>query len=232
MHSFRYQGKYILSSKDTPLLMNKWKSYLVNLGQCHFYVWFQPVRIHINQLSKHSLNFLGYLSSMRPSILVVRSQLLENSFIMDNAMKKLDTFVPIIPIIGSLAKVKFCNILGHPISKSDWADLSDYEIIDRFVHICGNISHYYSGSSKKKSLYRIKYILRLSCVKTLARKHKSTVRTFLKRLGPKLLDEFFTEEERILSLIFLRASSNLKRFYRGQIWYLDIFCINDLVNHS
>uniref|UniRef100_A0AAU6N321 Maturase K n=2 Tax=Potentilla TaxID=23204 RepID=A0AAU6N321_9ROSA len=225
-----YQGKSILVSKDTPILMNKWRYYLVNFWQCHFYVWSQPGRIHINQLSKHSFDFLGYLSSIRPNISVVRSQLLENSFLMDNAMKKLDTLFPIIPMIGSLAKVKFCNTLGHPISKSSWADSSDSDIIDRFVRIGGNLSHYYSGSSKKKSLYRIKYILRLSCVKTLARKHKSTVRTFLKRLGPKLLDEFFTEEEQIFSLLLERASSTSKRFYRGRIWYLDILYINDLVN--
>nr|ARD00502.1 maturase K [Potentilla purpurascens] len=225
-----YQGKSILVSKDTPLLMNKWRYYLVNFWQCHFYVWSQPRRIHINQLSKHSFDFLGYLSSIRPNISVVRSQLLENSFLMDNTMKKLDTLFPIIPMIGSLAKVKFCNTLGQPISKSSWADSSDSDIIDRFVRIGENISHYYSGSSKKKSLYRIKYILRLSCVKTLARKHKSTVRTFLKRLGPKLLDEFFTEEEQIFSLLLERASSTSKRFYRGRIWYLDILDINDLVN--
>uniref|UniRef100_A0AAU6MXS8 Maturase K n=1 Tax=Sibbaldia cuneifolia TaxID=3121384 RepID=A0AAU6MXS8_9ROSA len=227
-----YQGKLILASKETPLLMNKWKYYLVNFWQCHFYVWSQPGTLHLNQLDKHSFDFLGYLSSIRPNISIVRSQLLENSFLMYNARKKLNTLFPIIPMIGSLAKVKFCNTLGHPISKSSWADSSDSDIIDRFVRIGGNLSHYYSGSSKKKSLYRIKYILRLSCVKTLARKHKSTVRTFLKRLGPKLLDEFFTEEEQIFSLLFPRASSTLKRFYRGPIWYLDILCINDLVNHE
>nr|YP_008082714.1 maturase K [Prinsepia utilis]AGL94681.1 maturase K [Prinsepia utilis] len=232
MHYVRYQGKSILASKDTPLLMNKWKYYLVNLWQCHSYVWSQPGNIYINQLSKHSLDFLGYFSSMRPNLSVVRSQMLENSFIMDNAMKKLDTLVPIISLIGSLAKVKFCNAAGHPISKSTWADSSDFDIIDRFVRICRNLSHYYSGSSRKKSLYRIKYILRLSCVKTLARKHKSTVRAFLKRLGSKLLDEFFTEEEHILFLLFPRASYTLKQFYRGRVWYFDIFCIDDLVNHD
>ncbi|YP_009020019.1 maturase K (plastid) [Prunus mume] len=234
MHYVRYQGKSILASKDTPLLMNKWKYYLVNLWQCHSYVWSQPGRIYINKLSKHSLDFLGYFSSIRPNLSVVRSQMLENSFITDNAMKKLDTLVPIIPLIGSLAKVKFCNALGHPISKSTWADSSDFDIIDRFLRICRNLSHYYSGSSRKKSLYRIKYILRLSCLKTLARKHKSTVRTFLKRLGSKLLEEFFTEEEQILSLVFPRASYTFtfKKFYRGRIWYLDIFCINDLINYE
>nr|QJS38311.1 maturase K [Tragia volubilis]QJS38312.1 maturase K [Tragia volubilis] len=236
MHYVRYQGKSILASKDRPLLMKKWKYYLVNLCQCHFSVWFQPETIYINSLSKHSLNFLGYLSNVQFNPSLVRSQMLENSFIIDkdNTMKKLDTIVPIIPLIGSLAKTKFCNAVGHPISKPTRADLADSDIIDRFVRIYRNLSHYYSGSSKKKNLYRIKYILRLSCVKTLARKHKSTVRAFLKRLGLELLEEFFTEteEEQILSLIFPRVSSILRRLYRGRFWYLDIISINDLANQE
>nr|AAU09801.1 maturase K [Aporosa frutescens] len=232
MHYVRYQGKSILASKDTPLLMKKWTNFFVNLCQCHFDVWFQPKKIYINPLSKHSLDFWGYLVSVRQNLSLVRSQMLENSFLIDNPMKKVDPIVPIVALIRSLAKMGFCNSVGHPISKPIWSGLSDSDIINRFVRICTNLSHYYSGCSKKKSLYRIKYILRLSCVKTLARKHKSTVRTFLKRLGLKLLEEFFTEEEQILSLIFPRASSILQRLYRGRVWYLDIICVNDLSNHE
>nr|SSX47174.1 maturase K [Phyllanthus cinctus] len=234
MHYVRYQGKSILASKDTPLLIKKWKNYLVNLCQCHFSVWFQPAKIGINPLSKQSLDFLGYLSSLRLNLSVVRSQMLENAFLIDNAMKKIDTRIPIIPLIRSLAKTKFCNAAGHPISQPIWAGSSDSDIINRFVRICRNLSHYYSGSSKKKSLYRIKYILRLSCVKTLSRKHKSTARTFLKKLGSEFFEEFVTEEERALSLIFPRASvsSISQRFYIGRIWYLDIICINDRANYE
>nr|AAQ91987.1 maturase-like protein [Eysenhardtia orthocarpa]ABT17047.1 maturase-like protein [Eysenhardtia polystachya] len=235
IHYVRYQGKSILASKSTPLLMNKWKYYLVHLWQCYFDVWSQPGTIHINQLSEHSFHFFwgGYFSNVRLNLSVVRSQMLENSFLIEIVMKKLDTIVPIIPLIRSLAKARFCNVLGHPVSKPVWADSSDFYIIDRFLRICRNLSHYYNGSSKKKSLYRIKYILRLSCIKTLVRKHKSTVRAFLKRLGSEeLLEEFFSEEEEILSLIFPRASSTLQRLYRGRIWYLDIIFSNDLVNHS
>nr|ACZ97640.1 maturase K [Decaisnea fargesii] len=232
MHYVRYQGKSILASKGTPLLMNKWKYYFVNFWQCYFDLWYQTDRIHINQLSNHSLDFLGYFSSVRLNLSVVRSQILENIFIIDIAIKKFDTIVPIIPLIGSLAKAKFCNVSGHPISKPARADSSDSDILDRFGRICRNISHYYSGSSTKKSLYRIKYILRLSCARTLARKHKSTVRSFLKRLGSELLQEFLTEEEQVLSLIFPRASSFSWRLYRERIWYLDIIRINDLANHE
>nr|YP_009757302.1 maturase K [Capparis spinosa var. herbacea]QIM59120.1 maturase K [Capparis spinosa var. herbacea] len=232
IHYVRYHGKFILAAKDTPLLMNKWKYYFVNLWQWHFSVWFQPQKVHINQLSKDNLYFLGYLSSLRLNPLVVRSQMLENSFLIDNVRKKLDTKIPICSIIGSLAKEKFCNVLGHPISKSTWMHSSDSYILDRFVRISRNLSHYHSGSSKKKNLYQIKYILRLSCVKTLARKHKSTVRAFLKRLGSGLLEEFLTGEGQVLSLIFPRGFSASQRLYRVRIWYLDIIYLNDLVNHQ
>nr|UVC58587.1 maturase K [Boronia cymosa] len=236
MHYVRYQGKSILASKDMPALMNKWNYYLSRLWQCRFSVSSQPERVHLNHLGKYSINFLGYLSGVLFNSLVVRSQMLENSFLIGNSMKKVDMTLPFIYLIGSLMKARFCTALGHPISKATWADFSDSHLIDRFVRICRNLSHYHSGSAQKKSLYRIKYILRLSCVKSLVRKHKSTVRAFLKRLGSKLLEEFLTEEEHVLSLIFIfpRASVISRRFYlyRGRIWYLDIICIKDLVNYE
>nr|YP_010392451.1 maturase K [Canarina eminii]UPX08060.1 maturase K [Canarina eminii] len=232
MHYVRYQGKAILSSKGTSLLMNKWKYYFVHLWQSYFYLWSQLRRIHINQLANHSLDFLGYFSSMRRQTSRVHNQMLEKSFLSNNPIKQFDTILPIIPLIGSLAKSKFCNRAGHPISKAVWVDLSDSDLIDRFGRISRNLSHYHSGSSKKKSLSRIKYILQLSCARTLARKHKSTVRAFLKRFGSELLEEFFTTEEEVLSLTFPRASSISRRLYRARIWYLDISSINDLANHD
>nr|QYB17897.1 maturase K [Flemingia macrophylla] len=235
IHYVRYQGKSILVSKNTPLFINKWKYYFIYLWQCHFDIWSQSVTIHINQSSQRSFHFLGYFLSIQLNISVIRSQMLQNSFLIKIVIKKLDTIVPIFPLIRSLAKEKFCNVLGHPISKPVWANLSDFDIIDRFLRICRNFSHYYNGSAKKKSLYQIKYILRLSCIKTLARKHKSTVRTFLKKLGSeKLLEEFFTdtEEDDIFYFLFRRTSFTLQRLYIGRIWYLDILFKNDLVNNS
>nr|AGK28499.1 maturase K [Fosterella christophii] len=232
MHYVRYQGKAILASKGTHLLMKRWKCYLVNLWQYYFHFWSQPHRIHINQLSNYSFYFWGYLSSVLRNPLVVRNLMLENSFLIETGIKKFDTIVPVIPLIGSLSKAKFCTVSGHPISKPSWTDLSDCDIIDRFGRICRNLSHYHSGSSEKRSLYRIKYILRLSCARTLARKHKSTVRSFLQRLGSVLLEEFFMEEEQVLSFIFPQPTPfSLHGSRRERIWYLDIIRINNLVNH-
>nr|ATL77033.1 maturase K [Utricularia jamesoniana] len=227
IHYIRYKNKYILAAKGMSHFLNKWKCYLVNFWQWYFSLWFPARKISINHLVNHSMEFGGYFSRVRTNPLLVRSQSIENSFIMNNAIKKCDTLVPIIPLLMSLAKAKFCNVLGYPISKSSWADLSDSNIIDRFGRICRNLSHYHSGSSKKKTLYRIKYILQLSCARTLARKHKSPVRTFLKRLDSELLADFFMSTEEVLFITVPKASSPLRG---GQIWYLDIISIDDLFN--
>nr|AUD07941.1 maturase K [Pinalia acervata] len=233
IHYVRYQGKAILASKGTLILMKKWKFHLVNFWQSYFHFWFQPYRIHIKQLPNYSFSFLGYFSSVLKKTLVVRNQMLDNSFLINTLTKKLDTIVPVISLIGSLSKAQFCTVLGHPISKPIWTDLSDSDILDRFCRICRNLCRYHSGSSKKQVLYRIKYILRLSCARTLARKHKSTVRTFMRRLGSEFLEEFFLEEEQSLSLIFLQKIPFLLHgLHRERIWYLDIIRINDLADHS
>nr|ACK76149.1 maturase K [Oxyria digyna] len=232
LHYVRYQGKWILASRGTFLLMTKLKYYFVDFWQSNFSLWLQTRRIYINQSSNRPMKFMGFLFSVRLNSAVVRSQMFENSFLIDNGIKEFETLVPIMPLIGLLAKAKFCNVLGHPISKPVWADLSDSDIIRRFGRICRNLSHYYSGSSKKGSLYRIKYILRLSCARTLARKHKSTVRAFLKILGSEFLEEFFIKEEKVLSLILSRDSYMSRKLYRRRIWYLDIFYIHDLTSHN
>lgn len=226
MHYVRYQGKSILASKGSSFLLKKWKCYLVHFWQCNFDFWSQPYRIRITPLSNHSFYFLGYLSSGLRNSLAIKSKMLEYSFLIDTVIKKFDTIVPVLPVVESLSKAQFCNRLGHPISKSVWTDLSDSDIIDRFGRICRNLSHYYSGSSKKQSLYRMKYILRLSCAKTLARKHKTTVRSFLQKLGSGLLEEFFTEEEKVLSLVLAKTSFSSHELNRERIWYLDIIRIN------
>nr|QBK82257.1 maturase K [Cyrtosia septentrionalis] len=232
MHYVRYQGKAIMSSKGALILMNKWKYYLIHLWQSYFHFWSQPYRIYIKQFSDYSVSFMGYFSSVLKNTLLVRNKMLENDFLINTMTKKLDSKVPVISLIRSLSKAKFCTLLGHPISKPIWIYLSDSEILDLFCRICRNLCRYHSGSSKKNVLYRIRYILRLSCARTLARKHKSKVRTFMRRLGSLFLEEFFRKEEQVFSLIFLqeiRVASY--RSHRERIWSLDIILMNNLATH-
>nr|YP_010293966.1 maturase K [Paepalanthus alpinus]ULQ67260.1 maturase K [Paepalanthus alpinus] len=235
MHYVRYQGKAFMASKGILILIKKWAFYLVYFWQSFFHFLAQPRKMHINKLINHFFYFLGYLSSVLKNPLLVKNQMLENLFLIGICINQLDTIAPTVLIIESLSKENFCTLSGHPISQPIWTYLSDCDIMDRFSIICKNLLHYYSGSSKKGSLYRIKYILRLSCARTLARKHKSTVRNFLQKLGSVLLEEFFTEEENFIFLVSQKTipfSLSLHEAHRKRIWYLDIIRINYLVNHK
>nr|QHR85499.1 maturase K [Aeginetia indica]WRW10995.1 maturase K [Aeginetia sinensis] len=229
IHYIRLKKKSLMASKGTSLFMKKWQYLVIFFFQCHFSLWFFQKKIKKNFLYKYSFEILGYFSSFRSKYYVIRSQSIKNSFIINNVINKnkRETLVSIIPLLGTLTKAKFCNVLGHPISKPNWTDFSYYNIINLFGCICRNLSHYHSGVSSKKNLYRIKYILYFSCVLTLARKHKSTVRTFLKKKNSDLIKEFFMSEEDFLFFTFPKVYSNFHRVLnRRRFWYLDIFYIN------
>nr|NP_054376.1 maturase [Epifagus virginiana]P30071.1 RecName: Full=Maturase K; AltName: Full=Intron maturase [Epifagus virginiana]AAA65850.1 maturase K [Epifagus virginiana] len=229
LHYFRYRRQYILASKGTSLFLNKWKCYVITFWQWYFSLWFFSRSIYIKKLLNNSFEILTYHSSLNINPSFVLSQILETPFISNNTIKKVNILVPIILSISD--KEKFFNVLGHPTSNLFRVDLSDYNIIGRLECIYRNLYHYLSGSSKKNSLYLIKYILLLSCVRTLARKHKSTVRTFAfqkKRLCLELLEGFFISEEDILFLKFQKVYSSLGGVYISQFWYLNIYSINYL----
>nr|UCU57574.1 maturase K [Hypericum ascyron]UCU57586.1 maturase K [Hypericum ascyron] len=228
MHYVRFKRQFFFALRSTPLIMKKWKYYFVNLFQCHFFVWVQPKKIYIYLLDESSLDFLGYLVNVEFTPSAIRSQMLEHSFLTENTMKKLDTIVPLNPLIKSLTKMKFCNKIGHPLSKPPWADPSDSDLIDRFLCICGDLSQYFSGSSDKKSLSRLKYILRFSCLKTFAHKHKTNIHTLARQLGSDFWEPFFTEEPVVLPFWILQGPSpthlarELEKLDTDRLWFLNI----------
>nr|YP_009450040.1 maturase K [Burmannia cryptopetala]ANK36237.1 maturase K [Burmannia cryptopetala] len=228
IHYARYQRKAIFGSKGTRLMIQKWEFYLVNFWQYYFQFVYQYDRVEHNQLLNYSFSFLGYLSSISLNLSSVRNQILDNSYIIEIETNKFDTIVSVVSLIQSLSSAKFCTAAGHSISKSIWTDLSDSDIIDRFGRICRNIFHYHSGSSKKQSLYQVKYILKLSCARTLARKHKSTGAIFVKKLDSSLFSEFFTEKSQVLGFIFPKTFFPLQDLHRLRIWNLDIIYMNNI----
>lgn len=85
--------------------------------------------------------------------------------------------IPISHIIHILCKYGICDKNGYPISKSSWSIWSDFQIINRFHQIFFSIYLYYNGCVNRNKLSNIHYILCYSCGKTLACKHKTTLRS-------------------------------------------------------
>nr|YP_009524235.1 maturase K [Pinus parviflora]Q8HQR0.1 RecName: Full=Maturase K; AltName: Full=Intron maturase [Pinus parviflora]AFJ38968.1 maturase K [Pinus parviflora]AFJ38969.1 maturase K [Pinus parviflora]AXR86192.1 maturase K [Pinus parviflora]BAC15587.1 maturase [Pinus parviflora] len=228
IHYVRYGERSIIAIKGTHLLVKKCRYYLLLFRQCYFHLWSEPYRVCSHQLSKNCSSSPGYFLRVRMNPLFVRTKMLDELFIADLITNEFDPIVPIVPILGLLAREKFCDVSGRPISKLSWTNLTDDDILNRFDQIWRNLFHYYSGSFGRDGLYRIKYILSLSCAKTLACKHKSTIRVVRKELGPELFQKSFSKEREFDSLPF--SSKAAARSQRERIWHSDIPQINPLVN--
>lgn len=121
------------------------------------------------------------------------------------------SIIPIIPLIRFLTKEKFCDILGRPLCKLSWTTLPDNEIFERFDQIIKNIFSYYSGCFNQKGLYQLQYIFRFSCAKTLACKHKSTIRTVWKKYGSNLLINSFFFKKKKFNFFKILANNSLQK---------------------
>nr|ABX89556.1 RNA maturase [Araucaria cunninghamii] len=225
IHYVRYGERSLIALKGTHLQVKKCRYHLLNFWQCYFHLWFQPYRVCILELSKNCSSFLGFFLSVKMKSLMVRTKMVDDLLITYIITNEFDAIAPIRSIIGLLAKERFCDISGRPISKLAWTSLSDDDILDRFDRIWRNLFHYYSGSINQDGLYCIKYILLLSCAKTLACKHKTTIRVVREELGSELFTKSFSKEREFISSFFSKTRSQ-----RERIWHLDILRIIPLAN--
>nr|YP_010471491.1 maturase K [Gastrodia angusta]UVG40829.1 maturase K [Gastrodia angusta] len=220
IHYVRYKGNVIIllkgNLKGNLILINKSKLYIVNLWQYSFNFWSQPysriiTRIINKQLINYLFSYIVYFSNINILIKAFRIKtiMLDNYFIVTILIKELYNKISPISIIRSLAKANFCTIRGKPIGQARLTHFSDYDIIYHFCQIYKNLFYYHSGSSNKISLYRLKYILQISCAKTLTHKHKGKAH-FFKKL--ELLEIFLLEKEKF----------PLFNLHKKRIWYLSI----------
>lgn len=223
----RYNNCLILiTNRNLRILGKNWTIFLVLFWEKYFHFWIKPNRIFIKDLSKSFICFVGYIFHNKIKPTLAQVQLTNHTISTNLITKEFCSIIPIRYLIKILAKEKFCDNTGRPICKLSWTTLTDYEIFKRFDEITKTIFFYYSGSLRKKGLYQVQYILRFSCAKTLACKHKSTVRNVWKRYGSNFI---------VHSIFLRRIQSNFSNFWQissheHKIWYLNITQINYLVN--
>nr|AND49579.1 putative maturase [Sphagnum cuspidatum] len=223
-HYVRYGNKSILSVGGIYHSAEKLKYLFLKIWQYHFHFLFESYGIRIKKIPNNCFTFLGYTFDVQNKIIAIRAKMLEKLPETSLINKELCSITPILSLIGLLAREGFCDALGHPIGKLAWSTLTDEGIFNRFDQIWRNLFCYYSGCQNRKNLYQVQYILRFSCAKTLACKHKNTIRSVWKKYDLNFLTKPFFSKKREL------ICSNFYGMYplTKKIWYLDITRINFL----
>ena len=82
--------------------------------------------------------------------------------------------LPTHEIIKMLYEKRFCNIYGFPKSKRNWTTYDPIKIIYNYNSVLYGFIDYYKLIGKTETIKRLNYILKLSCIKTLAHKYKTS----------------------------------------------------------
>lgn len=86
-------------------------------------------------------------------------------------------------LISRLHMKGFCDPSGSPTSMPWLSTLEPYTIIERFNACIRGLVQYYAGFVPDSSLNRWVYIIRYSCLKTLAQKYRCSIKKIFARFG-------------------------------------------------
>jgi hypothetical protein len=86
--------------------------------------------------------------------------------------------VPVLHLLKKFYLAGFCDLKGRSIIKRSWMNFKDASIFLRFNSVLDALFKHYSGIDNPKKLIYMQYLLKGSCLRTIACKHKVSLKMF------------------------------------------------------
>nr|YP_009548384.1 maturase K [Pityrogramma trifoliata]AYW15205.1 maturase K [Pityrogramma trifoliata] len=209
IHYGRYRHKIIIASRGTSYFVRKWFYHVLIFFKQHFHYRTRFNQLRMEFLSASCVSFLGYTSTAPLVSKTLRVQTTTGLRVSSLIEKRFHPKIPILLLIKFLAKQNFCESNGRPIGKLAWSALTDDEILNRFVQLWQVFSLYYSASTSRDKLRRLRYILHISCNSTLSGKHRGITPVLRRRFNLDIRGQFI-------------LSNKFESFNNHRIWRLSM----------
>ena len=90
-------------------------------------------------------------------------------------------------VLSRMVEKRFCRKTDlMPIGVRSWSLFDEFDTVLKYRQIMVGMFDYYSSCDSKRILYRVEYLLRYSCAKTIATRKKITMSQVFKRYGNSL----------------------------------------------
>ncbi|EID4389352.1 hypothetical protein LBY38_001618 [Vibrio vulnificus] len=118
---------------------------------------------------------------------------------------------PVRTLVAKLHQKGFCDAKGNPRGKGAWVTLDGFQIIELYNATLAGLLNYYSFADNYVMLTRVQYILKFSCAKTLAEKHKTKVKQIFAKHGFRLTYRLYDDKGVVIKSKHLKLVSNWKK---------------------
>lgn len=178
----RYADDWILITNANRQILEKIKSNCTTFLKEDLYATLEPTKTLITNLMKEPAKFLGFEIKAQRHRKYKSKQIMPGKLYADPDKQRL---------IDRLHMKGYCDEKGNPKEISKLTMLEFYAIIERYNAVIRGIvnAYVYSLANPRRAqhvLSRWIYILRFSCLKTLAQKYKTSIRKLYKKYRSKM----------------------------------------------
>lgn len=136
-------------------------------------------------------NFLGFSLRMgspeNMKIMKTYQPALQKRTLRTTTSRKINIYPDKDRILSRMVEKGFCRKQDlMPIGIRSWSLFEEFDIVLKYRQIMVGMFDYYSKCDSKRILYRMEYLLRYSCAKTIATRKRITMSQVFKRYGKSL----------------------------------------------
>jgi group II intron reverse transcriptase/maturase len=142
--------------------------------------------------------FLGYQLKKQTRGKIMKMKPLNKSpYYKGTTGHKIQLGIPHKKIVRRLYEKGFCDENGFPLAYKKWTPFDDHLIVASFNTVRRGLINYYCLADNSNIFYRIDYILRYSLAKTLAHRHRSSIKKIFKKHGKTLKVEYTNSKGKV-----------------------------------
>jgi len=185
IHYVRYADDWIVGINGPINLSHNLRTNITRFLKDNLNMELSETKTKITNWRNKAVLFLGYEIRIDTTIKMTKLKHYKTNkpYIKRTTGHEIKFNVPIDKVISRLQIKDFCDHNGSPTSRPGWTIQTDTIIITGYNEILNGLLNYYGPANNLESLRRIQYILKYSCLKTLAHKHKCSTKQIFKKHG-------------------------------------------------
>lgn len=186
----RYADDWIILTNAPIYIVQKIKNHLAEWLKNNLHATLAENKTLITDITKDPAHFLGFELRMSAHDRFKKSKDVKNGKI-ERKMNRIGKTVFALPdrkrLINKLFMKGYCNEKGSPKEVGWLSCLEAFMIIERYNAVISGLCDYYTEFVKtpQKQLSRWVYILRFSCLKTLAQKYNTSIKKIFQKFKTK-----------------------------------------------
>ena len=214
----RYADDWILGITGPKVFATYFRNKITSFLNNYLHLELTTSKTRITNIRTNYISFLGFNMHIKVSNLrIMRVPVTINGITRLQLKRTTSQKVQILPdkdrIFSKLKANNYIDSHHFPREKPAFSVLQDSEIVNRYNQMIVGISNYYKICDLNTTVHYIDYILKYSCAKTLAQRHRITLGQVFSKYGKSIKVSYIKDD--VIRFLELKSGTKLIKKYNN-----------------